>query len=148
MRRASARSATVIRTGKIIDIKATSSTRRKILLSVPAGAHDPACLSATAMKRSSRHPALSRQGPQPQESTTDVARRLRYAVSKAGLIVRDQRPSPGVIVNRAAATRTHDAVFELPFVAHATMEPMNATVHVQEHRVELTASVVSHRCRR
>lgn len=76
------------------------------------------------------------QGPQPPVSTTAVVQCLRDAVSKPGLLVRDQRLNPGAIAKRGVATRTHDALFELPFVAHATMEPMNATVHVQEHRVD------------
>jgi isoquinoline 1-oxidoreductase subunit beta len=76
------------------------------------------------------------QGPQPPTSTTAVVQSLRDAVRKPGLVVRDVRPNPGAIANCGAGTRTHDALFELPFVAHATMEPMNATVHVQEHRVD------------
>ncbi|SEE36562.1 isoquinoline 1-oxidoreductase, beta subunit [Rhizobiales bacterium GAS191] len=36
-----------------------------------------------------------------------------------------------------AASKVHDAVFEIPAQAHATMEPMNCTAHVTPDRCEL-----------
>lgn len=35
------------------------------------------------------------------------------------------------------APRTTEATYELPFVAHATMEPMNTTVHVRDGSIEV-----------
>ncbi|HLB55654.1 MAG TPA: xanthine dehydrogenase family protein molybdopterin-binding subunit [Gemmatimonadales bacterium] len=40
---------------------------------------------------------------------------------------------------RAAADRTLDAVYEVPYLAHATMEPMNCTADVREDRVTVWA---------
>ncbi len=37
----------------------------------------------------------------------------------------------------AAAAKTLDATYELPFQAHATMEPMNTTVYVREDGIEV-----------
>jgi CO/xanthine dehydrogenase Mo-binding subunit len=37
----------------------------------------------------------------------------------------------------AGAARKLEAVYEVPFLAHATMEPMNCTVHVQKDRCEV-----------
>ena len=37
----------------------------------------------------------------------------------------------------AASARTLDATYEAPFLAHATMEPMNATIRVSNDRAEL-----------
>ena len=37
------------------------------------------------------------------------------------------------------ATKHIEAVYEAPFLAHATMEPMNCTVHVMDDRVEVWA---------
>ncbi len=37
----------------------------------------------------------------------------------------------------SAASKTVEAVYELPFQAHATMEPMNTTVHVREDGIEV-----------
>jgi isoquinoline 1-oxidoreductase beta subunit len=38
-----------------------------------------------------------------------------------------------------AAPRRHEAVYETPFLAHATMEPMNATAHVRPDGVDIWA---------
>jgi isoquinoline 1-oxidoreductase subunit beta len=36
-----------------------------------------------------------------------------------------------------AANRKIEATYELPFQAHATMEPMNTTIHVRENYIEV-----------
>jgi isoquinoline 1-oxidoreductase beta subunit len=41
----------------------------------------------------------------------------------------------------AASTRRRTAIYELPFQAHATMEPMNCTAHVTAERCEVWAPV-------
>ena len=60
----------------------------------------------------------------------------------ACLLEKTRRPGP-VVVERgntlaelARGTRIVQATFELPFVAHVPMEPMNATVHVRPEIVE------------
>ena len=54
---------------------------------------------------------------------------------------------PGAVAERTGnaeealkkAHRTLDAVYEVPFLAHATMEPMNCTAHVRQDRCEIWA---------
>jgi isoquinoline 1-oxidoreductase subunit beta len=36
-----------------------------------------------------------------------------------------------------AATKTHEAVYETPYLSHSPMEPMNATVHLQPNRLDV-----------
>ena len=45
--------------------------------------------------------------------------------------------APGVLT--AASGRTVTATYEVPYLAHATMEPMNCTAHVQADRCEVWA---------
>lgn len=39
----------------------------------------------------------------------------------------------------AQASKTHEAHYYVPYLAHATMEPMNCTAHVQAHRCDVWA---------
>ena len=48
-----------------------------------------------------------------------------------------QKGAAAVSGKPAHGVRTHRAEYFQPFLAHATMEPMNATVHVQGERVEI-----------
>jgi isoquinoline 1-oxidoreductase/isoquinoline 1-oxidoreductase beta subunit len=53
----------------------------------------------------------------------------------------DSKRSEGSIKNAfKAASSVMDAEFTTPFLAHATMEPMNCTAHVQSHRVDIWTS--------
>jgi isoquinoline 1-oxidoreductase beta subunit len=66
-------------------------------------------------------------GPNAKLSTKDIADQLARASEKPGAVARHEGDADGVI-NRAA--RKVQAVYEQPFLAHATMEPMNCTVHM------------------
>ncbi|QGZ63081.1 xanthine dehydrogenase family protein molybdopterin-binding subunit [Paraburkholderia acidisoli] len=61
-------------------------------------------------------------------STQTISRDLAAASQRAGAVARKDGD-----VNRAfgAAKSRVDAVYEQPFLAHATMEPINCTVHVR-----------------
>ena len=58
---------------------------------------------------------------------------LHGNVSRAGSVVVEHGDAPRIL---ARGRRILEATFELPFLAHATMEPMNATVHVRPDTVE------------
>ena len=65
-------------------------------------------------------------GPNAKLSTADIVAQLTAAVEKTGAVARhDGDPEAGI----AQAMQKVDAVYEQPFLAHATMEPMNCTVH-------------------
>jgi len=67
-------------------------------------------------------------------STADVARGLDEASQKPGVVARKQGDAAAAI-KRAA--KKVDAVYQVPFLAHATMEPANCTVHVRKDGCEV-----------
>jgi isoquinoline 1-oxidoreductase subunit beta len=73
-------------------------------------------------------------GPQAGLSTKDVARALENATQKPGAVAQNKGDAVKAI---AAAASTVEASYEVPFLAHATMEPMNCTVHVQKDGCEI-----------
>jgi isoquinoline 1-oxidoreductase beta subunit len=79
-------------------------------------------------------------GPNAKLSTADVVQGLAKASETQGVVARKQGDAPAAI---ASAARKIEAVYEVPFLAHATMEPMNCTVHVRKDGCEVwTASQV------
>jgi len=60
-------------------------------------------------------------------STADIVRRLELAAQEGGALARKQG---NVVKAMLGAARTVEAVYQLPFLAHATMEPINCTVHM------------------
>jgi isoquinoline 1-oxidoreductase beta subunit len=66
--------------------------------------------------------------------TQDVARELEQATHKAGAIAQNIGDADKAMAN--AATRV-EASYHLPFLAHATMEPMNCTVHFRGTECEI-----------
>ncbi|HET7215404.1 MAG TPA: xanthine dehydrogenase family protein molybdopterin-binding subunit [Terriglobia bacterium] len=75
------------------------------------------------------------KGPGGNE-TTETLRKMMQQEAAA--------PPSFVAVNRgdalkalAGASRTVEATYELPFQAHATMEPMNTTIHVRDGGIEV-----------
>ena len=66
------------------------------------------------------------EGPNAHISSIDIWRDLRAASDKDGAVAK----TVGDIAKGLATGDRLDAAYELPFLAHATMEPINATVHV------------------
>jgi isoquinoline 1-oxidoreductase subunit beta len=67
-------------------------------------------------------------------STEDIARQLDQATLRSGAVAQNIGD-----VNKAmasAATKV-EALYQLPFLAHATMEPMNCTVHLRKDECEI-----------
>jgi len=73
-------------------------------------------------------------GPNGGVSTADVVQGLDTASQQPGAVARTQGDAPAAI---AGAAKKIDAVYQVPFLAHAPLEPMNCTVHVQQDRCEV-----------
>ncbi|HLZ13235.1 MAG TPA: molybdopterin cofactor-binding domain-containing protein [Candidatus Acidoferrum sp.] len=72
--------------------------------------------------------------PGGDESTESLREQiLQRAAAAPSFIAVDRGDAPEVL---AGATRTVEGFYESPFQAHATMEPMNTTVHVRENGIE------------
>ena len=67
-------------------------------------------------------------GAHGQVSNAQVARELEQATLAAGPVAEQIGDADAAL---ASARTKIDAVYEVPFLAHATMEPMNCTVHVR-----------------
>jgi isoquinoline 1-oxidoreductase subunit beta len=73
-------------------------------------------------------------GPHAKLTTGDVAAELEQATLKPGAVAQNIGD-----VNKAlagAATKV-EAIYQVPFLAHATMEPMNCTVHFRKDECEI-----------
>jgi isoquinoline 1-oxidoreductase beta subunit len=66
-------------------------------------------------------------GPNAKLSTADIVAQLATASEKPGAVARNDGDAAAAI---AQAAQTIDAIYQQPFLAHATMEPMNCTVQV------------------
>lgn len=73
------------------------------------------------------------EGPNASISTRDIWQNLRDASAKDGAVAK----STGDIAKALASGDKFEASFELPFLAHASMEPVNATVHVRPDACEI-----------
>jgi isoquinoline 1-oxidoreductase beta subunit len=72
-------------------------------------------------------------GPNARLSSKDIWQDLRAASEKDGVVAK----SEGDIAKGLATGDRIDASYELPFLAHATMEPLNATVHCKPDSCEI-----------
>ena len=76
------------------------------------------------------------EGPGAAESSASCARQMADLAGKPGRPVRTEGDAAAAL---AKAAKKLEAVYELPFQAHATMEPQNATAFVQKDRCEVWA---------
>src|SRR5436309_996803 len=67
-------------------------------------------------------------GPNATLTTADIVRQLAAASQTTGVAARQEGDAAAAM---AGAAQTVEAIYELPFLAHATMEPVNCTVHVR-----------------
>src|SRR5437899_1797139 len=74
------------------------------------------------------------EGPNAQLTTADIVRQLDAASQKPGVVA---RKDGDVAQAMAGAARKVEAIYEVPFLAHATMEPVNCTVHVRPDGCDL-----------
>lgn len=74
-------------------------------------------------------------GPAATESSETLRRQFRKLVDSSMKVVLDQGNVDAALTSAPVEKRV-ECDYELPFEAHATMEPMNCTVHVQSDRAE------------
>jgi isoquinoline 1-oxidoreductase subunit beta len=73
------------------------------------------------------------EGPNAKINSSDIWDDIRAASKKDGVVAR----SVGDIAKGLAQGERVDGEYELPFLAHATMEPLNCTVHVTPSSCEV-----------
>lgn len=76
------------------------------------------------------------EGANADQSSAKISAQLAALVKRPGISARKEgagaSPQPG---------KTIEAVYEVPYIAHACMEPMNATAHVEADKVTVWAPV-------
>ncbi len=73
------------------------------------------------------------EGPAASESSASLRQQFLDNAAKPGKVVRNDGDAGAVL---AGATKKIEAIYEFPFAAHATMEPMNCTVHIRPDGAE------------
>jgi isoquinoline 1-oxidoreductase beta subunit len=73
------------------------------------------------------------EGPNARISSKDIWQDLRAASEKDGAVAK----SEGDIAKGLATGEKLEAAYELPFLAHTTMEPINCTVHLKPDSCEI-----------
>jgi isoquinoline 1-oxidoreductase subunit beta len=73
-------------------------------------------------------------GPNGTLATADIAKELEQATLGSGALA--QKIGDADKAMAGAATKV-EAIYQLPFLAHATMEPMNCTVHLRKDECEI-----------
>jgi isoquinoline 1-oxidoreductase beta subunit len=73
-------------------------------------------------------------GPNAKLRTADIVQGLAKASETAGVTARKDGDPVGAL---AGAEKKVEAIYEAPFLAHVTMEPMNCTVHVRKDGCEV-----------
>ena len=68
-------------------------------------------------------------GPNAKLSTADVVKDLEAASRKPGVMARKEGDALG---DRSRRLGTSRPIYQVPFLAHATMEPLSCTVHVRQ----------------
>src|SRR5216684_3563184 len=68
-------------------------------------------------------------GPNANLSSADIVRQLEEASKQPGVVARNEGDAEKAL---AGAAQRLEATYQLPFLAHAAMEPMNCTVHVRK----------------
>ena len=70
------------------------------------------------------------EGPNATLSSAEIIRQLETALLKPGVIA---RKDGDVAKAMAGAAMRIEALYQMPFLAHATMEPLSCTVHVRKN---------------
>lgn len=73
-------------------------------------------------------------GPHVTVNSSDIIRQLEEASKQPGVVARNEGDAQKAL---AGATQRIDAIYQVPFLAHAPMEPMNCTVHVRKDGCDL-----------
>jgi isoquinoline 1-oxidoreductase subunit beta len=73
-------------------------------------------------------------GPHAKLNTNDIVRELERATLDSGAVAQSIGNADTAMAN--AVTKV-EAIYQVPFLAHATLEPMNCTVHVRKDGCEV-----------
>ncbi|QIO30454.1 xanthine dehydrogenase family protein molybdopterin-binding subunit [Bradyrhizobium sp. 1(2017)] len=73
-------------------------------------------------------------GPHGKVNNADIVKQLEEASRQPGAVARNVGDAGKAL---AAAAQRVDAIYQVPFLAHAAMEPMNCTVHLQKDRCDI-----------
>jgi isoquinoline 1-oxidoreductase beta subunit len=74
------------------------------------------------------------EGPNAKLTTADIVAEMDKASELDGVLVRNDGDTDKAL---AGAKTKLDAIYQLPFLAHTTMEPINCTVHVTQDGCEI-----------
>jgi isoquinoline 1-oxidoreductase beta subunit len=77
------------------------------------------------------------EGSNTAVSSADIWKQIRTASEQEGAVAKNE----GDAAKGLSEGELHEAVYELPFLAHATMEPMNCTVHVTPTSCEVWVGI-------
>jgi len=73
-------------------------------------------------------------GPNANATIEQIVRDMDAASRKEGAVARNDGDAPGTIAN---AKRRVEAVYQMPFLAHATMEPINCSIDLKPDRCDV-----------
>ncbi len=73
-------------------------------------------------------------GPNARVNTAGLIQALAKATESQGVVARDDNDAPGKV---AGAHTKVEAIYELPFLSHAPMEPINTTLHIRPDGADL-----------
>jgi isoquinoline 1-oxidoreductase beta subunit len=73
-------------------------------------------------------------GPNARVNNADIVRQLEEESKQPGTVARNDGDASKAL---AEAAQRLDAIYQVPFLAHAAMEPMNCTVHLQKDRCDI-----------
>ena len=76
------------------------------------------------------------EGPNAKLASADISKQLADAAAKPGPVARKEGDAEAGL---AGAATKFEVSYEVPFLAHATMEPMNCTAHVRADRCDVWA---------
>jgi isoquinoline 1-oxidoreductase beta subunit len=74
------------------------------------------------------------EGPLANLSSAEIIKKYAALAEQPGKIARNDGDAPAVVKDN---TRAFECVFEVPFLAHACMEPMNCTADVRSDRCDV-----------
>src|SRR3954469_2866138 len=73
-------------------------------------------------------------GPNGKVSNADIVKQLEEESQKPGVVARNDGDAGKAL---AHAAQRLEVIYQVPFLAHAAMEPMNCTVHLQKDRCDV-----------
>ena len=77
-------------------------------------------------------------------ASADITKQYAELAQKPGAVARSTGDADGVLAKGSQSSlRVFERVFEAPFLAHAPLEPMNCTAHVQADRCDVWVSTQS-----